>query len=134
MPKLCIIVLRGPMSLKRKFLLRDWALVFGLALVGAASLWGLDGLRRQVHVTQSAYADMTLVQSASELVRQATDELTHAAPDVPAAGARLDQALVKTNTFIADEIRNYNTSGAQAATTRLQAARRLLSTKPSTVS
>jgi signal transduction histidine kinase len=111
------------MSLKRKFLLRNWGLVFGLLLIGAAALWGLDGLRRQLNPVLQGYADLAEFQQANNTIRAALAALKE--PNVPKAMQLLDQGVRHVNSFITDEKDNYYMASAQevlAKITQAQAA------------
>lgn len=110
------------MSLKQKFLLRDWGLIFGLLLVGAASLWGLDGLRRQMRVPLTAYADMSMLDAASQEAKLAAEDLRSQTPNPQQARSRIVSAMEKTQQFIANEAKNYNSGGAEHAITNMQSA------------
>ena len=112
------------MTLQRKFLLRNWGLVAGLLMVGAASMWGLDGLRRQVNVTLGAYDDMQTIQAAEQKIYyHARPALTGPQVDRSAADANIRTAADAVKRFIDRERGNYNVSHAEAAAASLAEAR-----------
>jgi signal transduction histidine kinase len=99
------------MSLKQKFLWRNWGLVFGLVLIGAAALWGLDGLRRQLNPVLQGYKDLGEIQQANNAVTSAIAALKE--PNVAQAKYLLDQGLRHVTNFIEDEKDNYYMTSAQ---------------------
>ena len=110
------------MSLKRKFLLRNWVLLVGLFLVGGASTWGLARLRGQVGVTLHAYQDMHSVESIQGRLLIAQRALSQAQPDFAPVTTALQQARNGVQEFIRSEKDNYNVSHAESALTRLKDA------------
>ena len=108
------------MSLRWKFLLRNWGLVVGLLLVGVASMWGLDGLRRQFNTTLGAYDDMRTIQAAEQKIYyHARPALEGAEPDRDKAAADIRVAAEAVRQFIVRERPNYNVSHAEAAAASL---------------
>jgi signal transduction histidine kinase len=108
------------MSLKQKFLLRNWGLVFGLLLIGAAALWGLDGLRRQINMGLQGYADMAEIQQAHNNIAAANLALKDS--NLPKTESLLNQALTHVNKFVADQKDNYGVGSAQDVQTKVNAA------------
>jgi signal transduction histidine kinase len=106
------------MSLKQKFLLRNWGLVFGLLLIGAAALWGLDGLRRQINLGLQGYADMAEIQQAHNSIFAANAALKDS--NIPKAESLVTQALARVNTFIDHEKDNYGIGSAQDVQSKLK--------------
>src|SRR3954468_15199117 len=83
------------MTLQRKFLARNGLLVVMLLLLGAASIWGLLGLRQQVNLALYEYSNLQTIESA-------------------------ESATAKAQAILAG-----NPASAAAAVTQLQAAERL---------
>src|SRR5438067_118310 len=63
------------MSLSRKIVLRNLALLGGLVLLSGVSLWGLLGLRGRVDDVLAAYQDMKAVETIMPLVLSAHAEV-----------------------------------------------------------
>src|SRR5882672_2494137 len=63
------------MTLSRKILLRNVALLAGLGLLIGASLWGLFGLNHSVNDALLAYQELKTVETVSPLVATAKDHL-----------------------------------------------------------
>src|SRR5258706_8851498 len=73
------------MTLSRKIVLRNIALLGGLLLITAASLWGLFGLQSRVNDALLAYQELKTVETVSPLLATAkaalgTPESAKAAP------------------------------------------------------
>ena len=111
------------MSLRWKFLLRNWGLIAGLLLLGAASLWGLAGLREQVSITMGAYDDLHAIQAAQVRIYSARQSLSQPKPDTDKADRDIGAALNAVWLFIRHESTNYNIDSARDAITHLQQAR-----------
>src|SRR5258705_5929565 len=84
------VILRASMTLSRKIVLMNLALLGGLVLVIGASLWGLFGLQSRVNDALLAYQELKGVQTVTPLVTMArshlgTAEFAQAAP--PLRGA-----------------------------------------------
>ena len=107
------------MSLKRKFLLRNWVVLAGLLLVGGASLWSLVSLRSQVGVTLHAYDDMHGVEAVKGRLFTAQQELSQAQPDLARVAAALQKSIPDVQRFIANERKNYSVSYAEEGLARL---------------
>lgn len=115
------------MSLKWKFLLRNWGLVFGLVLVGAAAFWGLGALRHQVdRVVIGAYDDMDVIRRAEGMINNAHDLLLSDLADANGAKSKLEQAVALVNLFIDHEKKNYYMDNAQAVLAQIATAQSLL--------
>jgi len=124
------------MSLKWKFLLRDWGLVVGLVLIAVASLWGLDGIRQEVRPSLGAYEDIGTIQAANREVALAINAIEASGqtpPNVKAAQAQIAAALDNVKRFIAREKVNYDMSHGYLAQRALGAAdKALVATPPDT--
>src|SRR4051812_37224383 len=79
------------MTLKRKFLLRNSLLVILLLLLGASSIWGLQGLRRQVDLALFEYSNLRTIESAEATASTARTLLAADAPNVPLAIEKIQQ-------------------------------------------
>ncbi|HSZ55595.1 MAG TPA: HAMP domain-containing sensor histidine kinase [Tepidisphaeraceae bacterium] len=112
------------MSLKQKFLWRNWGLVFGLVLIGAAALWGLDGLRRQLSPVLQGYADMGEIQQAQNLITSTLAALKDA--NTAQAKDLLSRAAGHVTKFIANEKDNYYMTSAQQVLARITEAQAAL--------
>ena len=110
------------MSLKQKLIRHNWVVVFGLLVVGLASLWGLEGLRRQVAVTLGAYADLAGLQQAAQQASAARKQLSAAAPDRASADEMLRRSMDGVRQFIAHEQSNYYMNSASAMLSDLTTA------------
>ena len=64
------------MTLQRKFLARNGLLVVMLLLLGAASIWGLLGLRQQVNLALYEYQNLQTIESAESSTAKAQTLLT----------------------------------------------------------
>jgi two-component system, NtrC family, sensor kinase len=80
------------MTLQRKFLVRNGLLVVMLLLLGAASIWGLWGLRRQVDLALYEYSNLQTIESAESSAAKAQALLVNDPADVPAAVSKLQEA------------------------------------------
>jgi signal transduction histidine kinase len=69
------------MTLSRKIVLRNLALVVGLMLLAGASFYGTLGLRRGVEVAVDEYSEMRLIQQATVGVSAARALILAGAPD-----------------------------------------------------
>jgi two-component system, NtrC family, sensor kinase len=103
------------MSLKRKFLLRNWGLVLGVLVVSAAALWCLLDLRPVLATVRQAYQDVGVIQSASNQVNVARKALSGDTPNIAFAREQFSRAAGNLNTFIENEKKNYYMDSAQAA-------------------
>src|SRR3954453_8346196 len=95
------------MTLKRRFLVRNGLLVVMLLLLGAASIWGLLGLRQQIDLALYEYSNLQTIESAEAAAAQAQALLTAETPNVPAAIAQVQ--LVEK---LADSFGDGDPSGA----------------------
>lgn len=111
------------MSLKRKFLLRNWVVLAGLLLVGGASLWSLLALRSQVGVSLHAYEDMHGVEAVKRRLFNAQRVLSQAQPDLAPVTAALNKSIPDIQRFIASEKKNYSVSYAEEGLARLNEAK-----------
>ena len=64
---------RFSMTLQGKFLVRNGVLVVMLLLLGAASIWGLWGLRQQVDLALYEYSNLQTIESAESAAAQGAD-------------------------------------------------------------
>jgi signal transduction histidine kinase len=80
------------MTLKRRFLLRNAVLVVMLLLLGAASIWGLWGLRQQVNLALYEYSNLQTIESAEASTSRAQALLNAEPADVPGAVTELQRA------------------------------------------
>jgi hypothetical protein len=86
------------MGLKRKFILRNVALLVGLCVLGAAALWGVSGLRRDVATAVYVYDQLAMIEPAEVKLAVAAGKLAGEV-DRAAAGAALDDAIAALSTF-----------------------------------
>ena len=86
------------MGLKRKFILRNLALLVGLCVLGAAALWGLAGLRRQLASAVYVYEQLATIEPAEVNLAIAQGKLAGEA-DLSAAGAALDRVIADLSRF-----------------------------------
>ena len=87
------------MTLQGKFLVRNGVLVVMLLLLGAASIWGLWGLRQQVDLALYEYSNLQTIESAESAAAQAQMLLNAEQPQVPAAVAQLQNAERLSRSF-----------------------------------
>src|SRR5688572_29578869 len=87
------------MGLKRKFILRNLALLVGLCVLGAAALWGLSGLRGQLATAVYVYNQLAMIEPAEVKLAVAQGKLAGAEPDRAAAGAVLDGVVAELAAF-----------------------------------
>ena len=80
------------MTLKRRFLLRNAVLVVMLLLLGAASIWGLWGLRQQVDLGLYEYSNLQTIESAEASTSKSQSLLNAEPADVPGAISQLQLA------------------------------------------
>ena len=80
------------MTLKRKFLVRNGLLVVMLLLLGAASIWGLWGLRQQIDLALYEYSNLQTIESAESCTAKAQAAMAAEPPDAAAAIVQLQQA------------------------------------------
>jgi signal transduction histidine kinase len=119
------------MTLKRKFLLRNWGLVLGVFIVSATALWCLFDLRPVLNLVRQAYQDVGVIQHASTQVNVARKALEdETAANVPFARDQLAHAAENLATFIENEKKNYYMDSAQAALNHVTAAIASLDAKP----
>jgi len=117
----------GKMSLKRKFLLRNWALVLGVVVVGATALWCLYDLRLVVNVVSQAYRDVGLIQDASRAVGLARNaEKGGGTNPVSYARENFAKAALAINAFIDHEKDNYYMDRPRAALAQITEAQAAL--------
>ena len=86
------------MGLKRKFILRNLALLVGLGVLGAAALWGLAGLRSQLATAVYVYEQLATIEPAELRLAVAQAKLANEA-DLPAARAALDRVIADLSRF-----------------------------------
>ncbi len=91
------------MTLQGKFLVRNGVLVVMLLLLGAASIWGLWGLRQQVDLALYEYSNLQTIESAESAAARAQTLLNAEQPQVPAAVAQLENAERLSRSFGADD-------------------------------
>jgi signal transduction histidine kinase len=118
------------MSLKRKFLLRNWGLVLGVLVVSAAALWCLFDLRPILNTVWQAYQDVGVIQKASNEVGNARAALHADPPNVSFARDQFTKAADNLQTFIDNEKKNYYMDSAQAALKLVTGAIASLDAKP----
>src|SRR6476469_2855249 len=92
------------MTLKRKLLWRDGAMLLCFVLLGAAALWGMWGMKRVVALTVVEFDQLQQIESAETAVASAKD-LVHSS-DVPAARGQIDNALVGLRAFLSPDAPN----------------------------
>jgi signal transduction histidine kinase len=80
------------MTLKRKFLIRNALLLVMLLLLGAASIWGLWGLRQQVDLALYEYSNLQTIESAESCTAKAQAALAIQPPNPTEAITQLQQA------------------------------------------
>ncbi len=118
------------MTLKRRFLLRNWGLVLGVLVVSAAALWCLLDLRPVLNMVWQAYQDVGVIQKAATEVGVARSTLRAEPPNIPFARDQLSRAAENLTTFIENEKKNYYMDSAQAALKMVTGAIAALDTKP----
>jgi len=121
------------MSLKRKFLLRNWGLVLGVLIVSAAALWCLFDLHPILSTVWQAYQDVGVIQKASTEVGNARAALHAEPPNVSFARDQFTKAADNLRTFIENEKKNYYMDSAQAALKLVTGAISSLDAKPADV-
>jgi signal transduction histidine kinase len=87
------------MSLKRKFLVRNLALVAGLLFVGAASVWGLYGLRQHVQTASYLYHELETVSDAELHLAAASGQVAAEKPDLNVILENLRDAMAQLEHF-----------------------------------
>jgi signal transduction histidine kinase len=73
------------MTLSRRIVLHSGALLASLLLLGAAALWSVLGLHRQVRNATKEYAELRDIQQVESHAAQAAERLTARPPDAAAA-------------------------------------------------
>lgn len=87
------------MTLRRKFLTRNLALVAGLIVIGTASVWGLHGLRQEVRTANYLYGELQAVEDAQLKVAEAAGQAASNPPDVKAIDTSLASAITRLEEF-----------------------------------
>jgi signal transduction histidine kinase len=89
------------MTLKRKLLCRDGAMLLCFLLLGAASLWGMWGMKRVVALSVFEFDQLQRIESAEVAVVNAKDLVRSG--DVPAARGQIDNALTGLRQFLSPD-------------------------------
>ncbi|HTL28655.1 MAG TPA: HAMP domain-containing sensor histidine kinase [Tepidisphaeraceae bacterium] len=89
------------MTLKRKLLLRDAAMLLCLVLLSAASLWGMWGLNRTVALAEYEFAQLQKIASAEVAVTTAKDLVRSS--DISGARGQIELARVALNGFLSPD-------------------------------
>ncbi|HEX3355929.1 MAG TPA: HAMP domain-containing sensor histidine kinase [Tepidisphaeraceae bacterium] len=87
------------MTLKGKFLVRNGVLVVMLLLLGAASIWGLWGLRQQVNLALYEYENLRIIESAESATAKAQTFLNSEPSQIPETIAQLQSAREQAKSF-----------------------------------
>src|SRR5947209_4215037 len=111
------------MTLKRRFLLRNGLLVVMLLLLGAASVWGLWGLRQQVDLALYEYSNLQTIESAEAATAKAQTLLAADPPQVQAAVTQLQEAEKWARSFGAGDTDGPNVYDADKSRSDFAAAR-----------
>ncbi len=87
------------MTLKAKFLARNGVPVIILLPLGAASIWGLWGLRQQVNLALYEYENLRIIESAESAAAKAQTFLNSDPAKIPETIAQLQSAREQAQSF-----------------------------------
>jgi signal transduction histidine kinase len=100
------LIYSDAMTLGRKMAYQTGAMIVGLLLVSAASLWGINGLSTDYGVATEAYQDLRHVYAIKSYMETASKLLTAPRPQQPGAGeSRRELAGVS----VGEALREFNT-------------------------
>ncbi len=101
------------MTLGRKILMKNAALLVGLVLLGCVTTWGLLGLRQSVRTVLGAYQQLGRIETAETYVTAAKSSLIRGEFTGPAFSAPLHQAESRLNAFFS--VTGYDYASGDAA-------------------
>lgn len=83
------------MTLARKIVLRNLALMVGLLLLGAVAMWCMLSMWVSVHTASDEYIELRQIETVRRNIMLAEHRLFAAKPDVPAAATAVSEALAE---------------------------------------
>src|SRR5437867_13016479 len=87
------------MSLRRKFILRNLALLLGLCLLGGVALWGLSALRGEVSRAVYVYGELSGIEPAEVKLAKLQGQLASATADRQQVRQDLDGVIAQVEQF-----------------------------------
>src|SRR5439155_2783648 len=111
-------ILRVPMTLRRKMAVQIAAMIVGLLLVSAASLWGLNALYEGYDLAQDDYQELRYINEVRTHLQMARTLLKLADPQREDAVAGLLSAQTQFDLYAAPPASGAGTAPASAAAPR----------------